>query len=151
MSNQYNPPPGPPPGHGSTNPWQDQPSNNPYQQQGNNNPFHQSQPQQQQTQPFGNQSQQHGGYEPPPGPPPRRVETFDETSFIPANERGEQREALEQFEMNKGGHEDSTDRDVATLQREFPNVDGSLIAALYGDSKSLSGTREMLGELASGN
>ncbi|WPH04012.1 Hypothetical protein R9X50_00689600 [Acrodontium crateriforme] len=151
MSNQYSPPSGPPPGHGTSNPWQDEPSNNPYQQPGNNNPFHQSQAPQQQNQGFGNQIQQHEGYEAPRGPPPRRVETFDETSFIPADERGEQREALEHFEMNKGGQEDSTDRDVATLQREFPDLDGSLIAALYGDSKSLSGTREVLGELAGGN
>lgn len=50
--------------------------------------------------------------------------------------------------MSKGG-ESAEDRDTATLQREFPDVDGSLIAALYGDSQSLSATREMLRELAS--
>lgn len=67
---------------------------------------------------------------------------------MPQAERGEQREAMEQFELSHGGHEDQTDRDVATLSQEFPGVDGSLIAALYGDSKSLSATREMLMELA---
>ena len=64
-------------------------------------------------------------------------------------ERGEQREALEQFEMSKG-HQSQEDQDMETLQREFPAIDGSLIAALYGDSKSLSGTREMLREVSGG-
>lgn len=68
---------------------------------------------------------------------------------MPQEERGEQREAMENFEMNRTKPESQTDRDVATLQEEFPAVDGSLIAALYGDSQSLSGTREMLQELAS--
>lgn len=62
---------------------------------------------------------------------------------------GEQREAMEQFELSRNKPESQTDRDVATLQEEFPGLDGSLIAALYGDSQSLSGTREMLQELAS--
>ncbi|KAK5116385.1 hypothetical protein LTR62_007932 [Meristemomyces frigidus] len=124
----YAPPPGPPPGQqdpqtqdlltGSA--WGDQQSR------------HQTQ------QPHHNTNQ--------PGLPPRRSATFEEEQFIPESERGEQREALEQFEMNKGG-ESQEDRDVATLQQEFPGVDGSLVAALYGDSKSLSGTREMLREL----
>jgi hypothetical protein len=66
---------------------------------------------------------------------------------VPAEEQGEQREALEQFEISKG-KESAEDRDVATLQREYPGVDGSLIAALYGDSQSVAATREMLTELA---
>lgn len=70
---------------------------------------------------------------------------------MPADERGEQREAIEQFEMSRGQPESQSDRDVATLQQEFPTVDGSLIAALYSDSQSLSGTRETLKELATGN
>lgn len=100
------------------------------------------------------QSQQHSysqqGYSAPPGPPPgqapRRTGTFEGTAFVPPDEQGEQREALEQFELNKG-QQSQEDRDMETLQREFPGIDGSLIAALYGDSKSLSGTREMLTEL----
>jgi hypothetical protein len=36
----------------------------------------------------------------------------------------------------------------AILQREFPKLDSSLIAAIYGDSSSLSATRELLQELA---
>lgn len=46
------------------------------------------------------------------------------------------------------GRKDDDDRNVEILQREFPSIDGSLIAAIYGDSKSLSATREMLGELS---
>lgn len=67
---------------------------------------------------------------------------------MPAEERSEQREALENFEMHNTKPESQTDKDVAQLQQEFPNLDGSLIAALYSDSGSLSGTREMLRELA---
>jgi len=99
--------------------------------------------------------QQQGEYAPPSGPPPghhaatRRTDTFAETDFVPDNERGEQREAMEQFEMNKSGNESQQDRDVAQLQREFPGVDGSLIAAIHGDSADLGATREMLQELAS--
>lgn len=92
---------------------------------------------------------------PPPGPPPgqqpKRAGTFKESDFVPDNERGEQREAMEQFEMNKAGHESQQDRDVAQLQREFPGVDGSLISAIYSDTGSLGPTREMLQELASSN
>nr|POE46965.1 hypothetical protein CFP56_00297 [Quercus suber] len=121
---------------------------------GSNNPFapnsaqHQHYPPQQQHQQQQGQAFNPTGYQPPPGPPPRRVGTFDETNFVPENERGEQREAMEQFELTKSGPEDTTDRDVAKLQQEFPNVDGSLIAAIYGDSKNLGATREMLQELA---
>ena len=51
--------------------------------------------------------------------------------------------------MNKsGGNESQQDRDVEQLQREFPGVDGSLIAALYADAGSLGATKEMLVELA---
>ncbi|KAI7056810.1 hypothetical protein KC352_g44301, partial [Hortaea werneckii] len=73
--------------------------------------------------------------------------TFKESDFVPEGERGEQREAMEQFEM--GRPQTNEDRDMEDLQREFPSVDGSLIAALYGDSgKSAGATREMLRELA---
>lgn len=121
---------------------------------GSNNPFNQSgaggppQYSGQQQQP----QQQYGGYAPPPGPPPgqqpRRAGTFQESDFVPEGERGEQREAIQQFEMNKSGNESQQDRDIAQLQREFPSVDGSLIAALYTDAGSLGATKEMLVELA---
>lgn len=68
---------------------------------------------------------------------------------MPESERGEQREAMQQFEMNQSGHQSQQDRDVEQLQREFPGVDGSLISALYSDNGGLGPTREMLQELAS--
>jgi hypothetical protein len=44
---------------------------------------------------------------------------------------------------------DEDTQNQAILEKEFPTIDGSLIAAIYGDSKSLSATREMLQELSS--
>lgn len=42
---------------------------------------------------------------------------------MPESQRGEQREAMQQFEANKGpGGESQQDRDVAELQRQFPGV-----------------------------
>merc|ERR1712178_377343 len=92
QSQYYQPPPGPPPGHGQQHP---------------------------------------GGGDFAPGDiqPPRRTGTFKESDFVPESERGEQREAMEQFEM--GRPQSNEDRDMEDLQREFPSVDGSLIAALY--------------------
>lgn len=55
---------------------------------------------------------------------------------------------MEQFEMSRSKPESQTERDVAALQEEFPGLDGSLIAALYGDAQSVGATREMLQELA---
>lgn len=100
------------------------------------------------------QQPQDGGYAPPPGPPPgqlpKRTGTFEETDFIPEHERGEQREAMQQYEMNQTGNESQQDRDVAELQRLFPNVDGSLIAAIHADSGgNMGATKEVLSELAS--
>ena len=118
-----------------------------------NNPYHNPWRQGASPAPGGAQSQQQEGFAPPPGPPPgqapRRSDTFKESDFVPANERGEQREAMEQFEMNKTGGESQQDRDVEQLQREFPGVDGSLIAALHADNGNMGATREMLQELAS--
>jgi hypothetical protein len=99
------------------------------------------------------QQQQYGGYVPPAGPPPgqqpQRAGTFKESDFVPESERGEQREAMEQFEMSKSGNQSQQDRDVEQLQKEFPGVEGSLISALYSDNGGLGPTREMLQELAS--
>jgi len=139
MSDQgfYNPP------SGDQHPHQHH-SNNPYGQSQSQMPPQEQQTQQQQHQ----QSSDYQSYSAPPETPPGRSATFQESDFVPADERGEQREAMEQFEMSKHGGESAEDRDVAALQHEFPGVDGSLIAALYNDSKSLAGTREMLRELA---
>lgn len=97
---------------------------------------------------------QYEGYAPPQGPPPgqapKRTETFKESDFVPEGERGEQREAMEQFEMSKPGAQSQQDRDVEMLQREYPGLDGSLIAAIHADSGgNMGATREMLQELAS--
>ena len=79
-----------------------------------------------------------------PNPPPRRVNT--EQVLPQGSDRTHQVEVLQSYESVARSNED--DDNVAVLQREFPKVDGSLIAALYGDSKSLSATREMLFALA---
>jgi hypothetical protein len=68
---------------------------------------------------------------------------------VPESERGEQFETMQEYEMNKKKPDSQEDKDVATLQKEFPDMDGSLIAAIYGDSKSLGPTRELLQELNS--
>ncbi|KAK5678039.1 hypothetical protein LTS10_009208 [Elasticomyces elasticus] len=153
----YAPPPGPPPAvHQLTgNEWDDAPPG--HLPPGHTQPSHYSQSQSpppsgqhSYQQPYSSsgqdQSQQYA-----PGLPdrnPRRSATFKESDFVPTEERGEQREMLEHFELSKGS-ESQEDRDIATLQREFPALDGSLVAALYSDSKSLSGTREMLREIGS--
>jgi hypothetical protein len=55
---------------------------------------------------------------------------------------------MEYFQSYEASSEQTEDdANQSTLQKEFPTIDSSLIAALYGDSKSLSATREMLMEL----
>ncbi len=97
--------------------------------------------QQQQQQPFNPNSQ--GGAGNPsvaPGLPPRRTGT--DLALPTGQDRSHQIEVLQSYEA--GARKDDDDANVETLQREFPKLDGSLIAAIYGDSKSLSATREML-------
>jgi hypothetical protein len=116
----YQPPPGPPPGQQSQ--------------------YQQNQYQSYQQQPQG--QQQHQNFE-APNLPPRRSDT---DRFLPqGQDRTEQMETLQSYEASKPQTE--ADRDQETLQREFPSLDSSLIAAIYGDSGSLSATREMLQEL----
>ncbi|CAK4034700.1 Hypothetical predicted protein [Lecanosticta acicola] len=81
--------------------------------------------------------------------PPRRNDTFAEDRFVPENERGEQREAMEEFEMKRSKPESQDERNVALLQDEFPSLDSSLVAAIYGDTQTLGSAREMLQELNS--
>lgn len=119
-----------------------------------NNPYAQSQHEQHawQSQPSSGsppQVPQSSEPAPPPGPPPPRSDVFQESDFVPESERGEQREAMEQFEISKG-QQTQEERDMEVLQREFPHVDSSLIAALYSDCQSLGGAREMLQELDGG-
>jgi hypothetical protein len=54
---------------------------------------------------------------------------------------------MQSYESSRPQTEDEENQQI--LQREFPKIDGSLIAAIYGDSGSLSATREMLQELSS--
>ena len=142
----------------SSNPWSSETSQGPPPQLQQQNQQQYGAPPQQQYQ--DQTQQQYGGYAAPSGPPPGqqsgqqpghlpRSDTFKESDFIPESERGEQREAMQQFEMNKSGSQSQQDRDVEQLQREFPGVDGSLIAALYSDSGNMGATKEMLMELAS--
>lgn len=78
-----------------------------------------------------------------PHQPPRRTDT----DLLPqGNDRTEQMETMQAFEASKEPSED--DANQATLAREFPKIDSSLIAAIYSDSKSLGATREMLQALS---
>ncbi|KAJ4375798.1 hypothetical protein N0V83_001075 [Neocucurbitaria cava] len=78
--------------------------------------------------------------QPPPGLPPRRTAT--DIALPQGQDRSHQIEVMQSYEA--AGRKDEDDSNVEVLQREFPKIDGSLIAAIYGDSKSLSATREML-------
>ncbi|KAJ4315457.1 hypothetical protein N0V94_005960 [Neodidymelliopsis sp. IMI 364377] len=166
---QYAPPNHPPPGHnpshgspfqGATHnedPWAQyqSPDFNPHaspqqhqqqqqQQQPNSNaPSHQFRvpPHNSETQNF--QGLNDNEYEVPPGLPPRRTNT--DLALPQGQDRSHQIEVMQSYEAR--GMKDEHDQNVEILQREFPKLDGSLIAAIYGDSKSLSATREMLGEL----
>jgi hypothetical protein len=83
----------------------------------------------------------------PPGHrPPQRVGT--DAGLPQGRERSEQVEHLQNYEAH--ALKTTSDQDQETLRKEFPNVDSSLIAALYADSDSLSATREMLDVLSSG-
>ncbi|KAF2730962.1 hypothetical protein EJ04DRAFT_514885 [Polyplosphaeria fusca] len=81
-----------------------------------------------------------------PGLPPRRSDT--DTALPTGQDRAEQVETMQAFEASKEKSEDEKNQEL--LEREFPKIDGSLIAAIYGDSGSLSATREMLMELNEG-
>lgn len=53
---------------------------------------------------------------------------------------------MQSYEMNRPQSED--DRAQEALQREFPNMDSSLIAAIWGDNKDMGAAREMLQHLS---
>jgi hypothetical protein len=85
--------------------------------------------------------------QPPPQPP--RPARSDTNNILPqGQDRAEQLETMQSYEAAAPQSED--DKNQQLLQKEFPKIDGSLIAAIYGDSKSLSATREMLMELNEG-
>jgi len=105
----------------------------------------------------GQQQQQAGGLAQHPTTGPQshnhQQQTTNPTSTeaVLANlpDRGEQYETMQNYEAS--AQQTEQDKDQETLQREFPSVDGSLIAAIYGDSGSLSATREMLQALGDGS
>jgi hypothetical protein len=63
-----------------------------------------------------------------------------------SNDRSAQLETQQAYESAVPANEDDQNQEI--LRREFPNMDSSLIAALYSDSKNLAATREMLYELS---
>lgn len=63
--------------------------------------------------------------------------------FVPDSERGEQREALEHFEMSRSRQLSSDDQNIETLTQQFPSIDSALVAAIYSDSKDMGASREM--------
>lgn len=124
----------------STNPWADQAS-----QGGHAAGYYgqqQQPPSQQQFQdPPGqqHQQQQQGSV------PPNRAQN---DGFLPqGQERSEQVETMQNYEARAPKSED--DKAQEQLQKEFPSLDSSLIAAIYGDTKDVAQTREMLQELGS--
>jgi hypothetical protein len=121
------------------------------------NPFH-AQDQTQSHNPFAHEQsynvpsqtppgQHNEQYTPPPGLPPRRTGTTSEQALPQGQDRSHQVEVMQSYEMSRPQTEE--EQNQAILEREFPKIDGSLIAAIYGDSGSLSATREMLQELNS--
>ncbi|QDS69705.1 hypothetical protein FKW77_009807 [Venturia effusa] len=115
-------------------------------------------------------NQQYYQYQPPSNPPPGQQQyqqpSYQQQGYQHSNplgsnpihrsdadllpqgqERSEQLEHFQNYEAQAKVDEDTQNQ--AILEKEFPSIDGSLIAAIYGDSKSLSATREMLQELSS--
>lgn len=132
----------------SNNPWQSTESQgNPYtsptapQNQSSAQSYYQSNPSQPQSQSYQQQQQQ-------PSQGIRRSDT--EQVLAQENDRAQQVEHMQQYEANAPQSED--DKIQAQLQKEFPNIDSSLIAAIYNERKGtgdLGEVREMLQELNS--
>ncbi|KAJ4303836.1 hypothetical protein N0V90_002737 [Kalmusia sp. IMI 367209] len=131
----------------SSHPYNDPPqeqSHNPFASQENPNPYSD-----QSSNTYNTPSNPQAQHEAPPGLPPRRTGT---ESILPqGQDRSHQVEVMQSYEMSRSRPATEAEQDQAVLEREFPKIDGSLIAAIYGDSGSLSATREMLQELSSGD
>lgn len=113
--------------------------------QSNTNP---SQPQTQSHNPP-NQSNQNQQWQQAPSLPPRqgpgRQSDTDEL-LAGQGDRAEQIEHMQQYEATAPQSE--SDRIQAQLEKEFPNIDGALIAAIYSERPGdLAEVREMLQEL----
>ncbi len=152
------------------NPWATEESQgSPYQSNNPNNPFnqHPDQPtsqqhpseQQQGYAPQQQQPQQGGAasgyyssnpdqtsYQQPPAPAQGLRRNDTESLLASQPDRGEQFERMQQFEATAPQSED--DKNQAQLQKEYPNLDSSLIAAIYHERKPDMGeVRELLQEL----
>jgi uncharacterized repeat protein (TIGR03833 family) len=135
----------------NTNPWSNTESTgNPYttptsqQGQGAAQGYYQSNnPSQYQSQGHQQQSQNASG------PPSQGIHRSDtEQLLAQQGDRAAQVEHMQQYEANAPQTED--DRNQAQLQKEFPNIDSSLIAAIYSERKGqgdLAEVRELLQEL----
>lgn len=67
--------------------------------------------------------------------------------FVPQSERGEQVEYMQTYENRRAPTTEEMHREE--LGKQFPKVDGSLIAAIYGDcAGDMSACREMLDALS---
>lgn len=144
----------------NTNPWADATSQgNPYassdqQQSGLNQTYfaNDSSNQHQQTS-YGhipNQGSQQQGYSAPQGPPPSQGVRRSDTDQLLAqqSDAGAQVETMQQYESHARQTDD--DRNQADLQKQFPNIDSSLIAAIYNERKpDMAEVRELLQELNS--
>ena len=162
----------------NNNPWQEEESLSPSHNNNSNNPFNQqpAQAQHQESNPWGQQPSQaqHDAanyYQPPSNPPPSHTsqQQYSQVgrqgqdgfqpqgphrtqtdNFLPqGQERSEQLETMQNYESR--APQSQEDKDQAQLQKEYPSVDSSLIAALYSDNKNVAEVREMLQELASGS
>ena len=117
--------------------------------------------------PWSNADSQGNPYTPPQGPPPQQqqraaqhpthgtaaptqgIQQSDTEQLLEQQgDRAEQVEHMQQYEANAAQTED--DRIQAQLQKEFPNIDSSLIAAIYNERKGqgdLAEVKELLQEL----
>lgn len=78
---------------------------------------------------------------------PARPSTRTLEDFVPQSERGEQVEYMQSYENSRAPTQEELDRE--TLGRQFPTVDGSVVAMIYGDcGGDMSSCREMLQALS---
>lgn len=93
---------------------------------------------------------QQDGFQAPPGPPPSQGLHRSDTEQLLAQQQdaGAQVETMQQYESN--ARQTTDDRAQADLQKQFPNLDSSLIAAIYNERKpDMAEVRELLQELNS--
>ncbi|KAL6242329.1 hypothetical protein RBB50_010877 [Rhinocladiella similis] len=146
----------------NNNPWQEAPSQgNPFmaqdsQQGAAQSYYNQSNgPTQQQTPPRPNQAwqqqqqqQQQYGAQHGVGVGAGQSQGGNDQLFAGQGDRAAQIEHMQQYEAS--APQSQADRDQAQLQKEFPNIDGSLIAAIYNERPgNLGEVRELLQELNS--